>query len=124
MSNTANHFLEASDSACLQRIGKQILSLRKERNWTQQELAEATHKNISPAMISRYENGQADMQLSTCLAITQALGVTPNDVTAWMPDNAESVDEPTDYILLSGENRKIVEKIIHALVVEQKTLKK
>ncbi|MGF7144583.1 transcriptional regulator with XRE-family HTH domain [Anaerotaenia torta] len=37
------------------RIGKQIMTLRKERGYTQENLAEFL--NISPQAVSKWENG-------------------------------------------------------------------
>ncbi len=59
-------------------IGQNIKNLRKEKDWTQQELAEAT--GIKVAHISKLESDEGDPKLSTLLKLTKALECSPNDL--------------------------------------------
>lgn len=69
-------------------IGKRIAELRKERKWTQQELAEKLF--VTDKAVSKWEQGLGCPELSTIVELSKAFGVS------------------TDY-LLTGENHTYVE---------------
>ncbi|MDX2306534.1 MAG: XRE family transcriptional regulator [Microscillaceae bacterium] len=54
-------------------IGGQIKEIRKQKNWTIHDLAEAT--GLSKGMLSKIENGRTIPSITTLSAITQALQV-------------------------------------------------
>jgi transcriptional regulator with XRE-family HTH domain len=68
-------------------IGKRILALRKERKWTQQELAEKLF--VTDKAVSKWEQGLGCPELSTIVEISKIFGVS------------------TDY-LLTGENFRFI----------------
>lgn len=58
------------------KIGLNILYYRKERHWTQQQLAdECGEEGISRAFIQRIETGVSSCSLDTLMDIAQALNV-------------------------------------------------
>jgi len=60
------------------KIGEKIKQLRTERGITQETLA--THLNISPQAISKWENGTALPDIALVPAIVKFFGITPNDI--------------------------------------------
>ncbi len=59
-------------------IGTRIRRLRKERNLTQQALAELSHQE--PSNISHIERGATKLSLPTIVNIANALGVTVDTI--------------------------------------------
>lgn len=115
---------DMDDAALLKLVGCRIRAIRKDRDWTQQKLSDEVNANLSPAMVSRYEKGQKDMLLTTYIDLARALGVTPNDLVGLDTGTQQSFKGPCGYDLLSNENQKIVEKIIHAFLLDQETKRK
>lgn len=68
------------ESTVLKNFGKRVRSLRRERGWTQEQLAEAAglHENY----VSRLETGNQEPGLFVILRLAQALGVAPGDLLA------------------------------------------
>lgn len=64
---------------------KDIRELRKEKNMTQQHLAEKS--NISLRQLVRIEKGQCFPNLETRILIYKALGVSQNDIIEFIIDN-------------------------------------
>ena len=56
------------------RIGQLIADLRKERGWTQEELAERC--SLGRSHIVRIEQGRYNIQLDTLAIIAEAFGMT------------------------------------------------
>ena len=56
------------------RIGLRIAELRKERDWTQEELAKRC--NLGRSHIARIERGMYNIQLDTLSIIAGAFGMT------------------------------------------------
>lgn len=56
------------------RLALQVIQLRKERNWTQQQLAKAS--GVQQSEISRIERGQANPTFRTLQQIAQAVKKT------------------------------------------------
>lgn len=59
-------------------IGDNIRRIRKEKGWTQAELAKVL--NVSQQMIGQFENNKNPPKLETVEKIASALGVTPFDL--------------------------------------------
>lgn len=70
------------------KIGQRIRKYRKSHGMTQDELAGMA--GISTAHLSHIENGSTRISLATLMSITDALGITPNDVLFDRPDPAKS----------------------------------
>lgn len=64
-----------------QRIAKEIRDARRERGWTQPELAEAA--GVSLRMIQDAEGGHRRPQAAKLDAIRRALGLDANPVDTW-----------------------------------------
>ena len=61
-----------------EKIGKFISKLRKEKNLTQEELAEKL--SVSSKSISRWENGKCMPDLSLLIPISKEFGITVNEL--------------------------------------------
>lgn len=55
--------------------GAEIIRLRRERQWTQSDLSNAS--GVSLRQICRIENGQGDTTTGVLIALARALGVRP-----------------------------------------------
>lgn len=60
-------------------FANRLISLRGEKNLTQQQLADAV--GITPSQISRYESGQAKPRRTVLFKLAKALGVTVSDLS-------------------------------------------
>lgn len=99
------------DASELRRIGKRVAQARKERGFTQEQLAETV--GIEPVSLSRLETGDRAMSLSTLTKIAQAIGVKPSDLVgdALMPvprRNAEDAVLVRVFAGLSPRQRKML----------------
>ena len=61
-----------------QKIGNFISSLRKERNWTQRELA--LRLGVTDRAVSKWENGRGLPDLSLLVPLCDALGISVNEL--------------------------------------------
>ena len=62
--------------------GARVSELRKERGWTQDQLAHAS--GVTQKTISRIENGHNQPRPETIAALARALDVEPGEI-AWLP---------------------------------------
>lgn len=62
----------------LQRFGENIRKARKQRGWTQEDLADAA--DLAPVQVSRIERGVREIRLTTLVRLTEALKVTADDL--------------------------------------------
>ena len=58
------------------KIGKRIRKYRKEKGWTQEQLAEAIEKTAKH--VGNLENAKTQMSLECCIDIAAALQISPN----------------------------------------------
>ena len=93
-----------------EKIGKFILELRKEKNMTQQELAEKI--GVTDRAVSKWENGRGMPDLSLMKSLCNELGITVNDLIS-----GERIDKK-DYPKKSDEN------IINTIDYKEKEIKK
>lgn len=119
VSNIVISAIGKNDAAVLNLVGQRMRAIRKRLNWTQMDLALSMQPILSSAVISRYERGKADMQLTTYLSLVKTLGVTPNDLAGWTDSGSVPSNELSEYNLLSESNRKMIDRLIHALLLEQ-----
>ena len=106
-----------------QELGRKITSARKLRRLTQRGLAEKL--NVHPSMVTRWERGQIHPRDNTLETISQALGLTVDELLASKAYQASrGNDGPPDpelhrYVELLGrmteEDRKVVKHLIQAL---------
>ncbi|WP_258257214.1 helix-turn-helix domain-containing protein [Pseudomonas chlororaphis] len=99
-------------------FASKLISLRSEKDLTQQQLADAI--GITPSQISRYESGQAKPRKTVLIKLAKALGVEPEAL------NDDS--EPDDVELMFNVNLRDFGKLRcslhftkaqHAKMIEQ-----
>ncbi len=78
-------------------FANRLISLRGEKNLTQQQLADAV--GITPSQISRYESGQAKPRRTVLFKLAMALGVTvaelnPDQILQVVVGERETSDPP------------------------------
>ncbi len=91
-----------------EKIGKFIASLRKEKNLTQQELAEIL--GVSDKSVSRWENGKTMPDLSLMQPLCQELGITINELLSGEKLKKEEYQEKSEENILNTidySNKKI-----------------
>lgn len=81
------------------KIGQRIRKYRKSQGMTQDDLAERS--GLSAAHLSHIENGSTRISLAALMNITEALGITPDDVLIDDVDPAES--------RMAGEIQQIIQ---------------
>ena len=59
-------------------LGKNLLALRKEKGWTQDEVAEKL--GISAQAVSKWENGTSEPTTTNLIALAKLFGVAPEDL--------------------------------------------
>jgi transcriptional regulator with XRE-family HTH domain len=76
------------DQELLRLVGQRVALIRKDRGWTQEQLAEAIE--IEPVSLSRLETGHRALSLTTLHTIAKALGTGLGDLL----DTERDVPEP------------------------------
>lgn len=74
------------------RLAENIARYRKERGYTQGELAEMVGYG-SRSSINKIESGQVDLSLLMIEDIAEALGVSPERLTGWVDEKGNSAYE-------------------------------
>lgn len=92
-----------------EKIGKFILELRKEKNMTQQELADKI--GVTDRAISKWENGRGMPDLSLMKPLCEVLGISINDLIS-----GEKIDKK-EY------QNKFEENVINTINYSQKQIK-
>jgi len=83
-------------------LGGRIKELRKDRGWSQRELA--ARSNVSQTRLSKYENGTHQVPLGALIRIAHTLALP---VDALLPDTGDMPRNPEDVQLLT-RLRKLV----------------
>ena len=85
-------------------FGKNLMRLRKLKDWTQRELAELV--SIDHSMVARWENGKVLPRSATIQRLAEALEVPVDDLLTAFSDNtaryANGIDDPQLAELLSN----------------------
>lgn len=98
-------------------IGQNIRKYRKLKGWTQEKLFDAT--GIERADISKYENGTKGMPTIPVLKIfSTALEVSIGELTDGVGTKKQK--GPANYNQLSPENKAMVDRMINALLLQQR----
>ena len=98
------------------KIGKFIYELRKEKNMTQEQLAEKL--GVTDRSISRWENGKTMPDLSLFKPLCEVLDITINELLAGCKISRE------DYNKIADENLvKIIEKQNSNIIKFEKRMK-
>ena len=93
-----------------EKIGKFILKLRKEKNMTQQELADKI--GVTDRAISKWENGRGMPDFSLIKPLCKELGITVNDLIS-----GEKIEE-------ENYQEKLEENILNTIDYTNKKIKK
>ena len=72
-----------------QTLGKRIAALRREKEWTQDALAEVL--GVSPQAVSKWENDQTCPDISLLPKLAQELGVTVDELLSGKQETAPLV---------------------------------
>ena len=94
-------------------IGSQIRKLRRERDWTQAELAERI--GIDKRNISRYESGHADPRRKTLLKLAEVFNVDVQELLGVSASTGEEVCDDPELQSLVYEISKLPERDKEAL---------
>ena len=86
------------DDKLLREVGKRVAHVRKDRGWTQEQLAEAI--GIEAVSLSRLETGDRALSLSTLARISDALNVELGDLLDVQRDIPASDHAPDEAELL------------------------
>jgi ribosome-binding protein aMBF1 (putative translation factor) len=62
----------------VERFGANVREARRERGWTQEDLAHRT--GLATVQVSRIERGRREVRLTTLLRLLNALEMTPNEL--------------------------------------------
>ncbi len=121
-SQSLSHFF--ADKIPMMRVGQKIKALRKDRGWSQGELAEKV--GIKAQNISRYEKGHVSPREATLAIFADAFGVPLSEFTESLtPPEIPNLDpEIAEYIraipTLSQKDQDAVKAILRALVTAKK----
>jgi transcriptional regulator with XRE-family HTH domain len=105
-----------SQTAAPETMGQRLARLRKERGWTQVELAERT--NIVQTVLSDYERGKLRLNADMIVRFAQALDVTTDDLLQPKSASAPIRHKPSLRVL------RRLEKIERLPLHQQNTLLK
>jgi transcriptional regulator with XRE-family HTH domain len=97
----------------MNEIYKNIKQLRKERGWSQEELAKKVGY-AGKSMISRVESGQMNLQQSQIIAFAKALNVEPGDLfgSEGVYSNSEERDLIDKYRSADETTREMVRRLL------------
>lgn len=99
------------------KIGQQIAKIRKERNLTQAQLAEAI--DVAPETISRLERGVSVPSLNTIEEISKSLNVSLKDIFdfEYAPKKVSPSEREIARVVALLKNRKSQEiKLAHTIL--------
>lgn len=99
------------------KIGEFILSLRKEKGYTQQELAEIL--NVSNKSISRWENGKTMPDLSLIPELCKVLGISINELFCGERLNSDEYQKKLEENIIINMDllKKKIKKISKILIL-------
>ncbi len=93
-------------------VGKRICELRKEKGWTQAQLAERLF--VTDKAVSKWEQGRGDPELSSIVKLAEIFGITTDCLlieSAWQSRNVKNTKSFVDKIIRIG---KTIEAATHA----------
>jgi transcriptional regulator with XRE-family HTH domain len=88
----------------LKLVGERVRTLRKEKGYTQDQLAEIAQ--IHNRYISDIERGERNITLETLEKVITALNVLPNEIFKF--ENIESIEDRTDKKILMNALNSLV----------------
>lgn len=102
-------------------VGNRIKSIRKEKGWSQEELA--FRAGIHPAYLGTVERGEKSVTLDSLEKIINALGVTFEDFFRYTSFKGEYVTTPEMYSIINRLNKRSAEDQKAILVLIDDLLK-
>lgn len=93
-----------------QTLGKRIAALRREKEWTQDALAEVL--GVSPQAVSKWENDQTCPDISLLPKLAQELGVTVDELLTGKQETAPLVQ------VLPEQQRRDISAMMLRIVVD------
>ncbi|OQP55870.1 hypothetical protein A4H97_19955 [Niastella yeongjuensis] len=70
--------MKEKDKIRLQKIGANLLRIRTDKGYTQEELS--YNSDVDRSKISKIESGQANLVVTTLLDLAEGLGVDPTEL--------------------------------------------
>jgi transcriptional regulator with XRE-family HTH domain len=70
--------MKEKDKIRLQKIGANLLRIRTDKGYTQEELS--YNSDVDRSKISKIESGQANLVVTTLLDLAEGLGVDPSEL--------------------------------------------
>ena len=106
-----------------EKIGKFILELRREKNMTQQELADKI--GVTDRAISKWENGRGLPDLSLMIPLCKELGITINELISgeqiekkdYQSKLEENIFKTIDYTNRKFANKNKILKIVVGTII-------
>lgn len=106
-----------------EKIGKFILELRREKNMTQQELADKI--GVTDRAISKWENGRGLPDLSLMIPLCKELGITINELISgeqiekedYQSKLEENIFKTIDYTNKKSANKNKIFKIVVGTII-------
>ena len=89
-------------------LGKHVAALRREKGWTQEQLAE--RMEVSPQAVSKWENDQSCPDIALLPKLAETLGVTV--------DNLLSPEKEPPVRLLPEKERKDIQDMLLRILVD------
>jgi transcriptional regulator with XRE-family HTH domain len=97
-------------------IGKNLLTLRKEKNWTQDEVAEKL--GVSAQAVSKWETGASCPDISLLPVISDLYGVLVDDLLRDEEERRKRKESVMTYV--PEEKRKKPEELLFRVLVDSK----
>ncbi len=84
-------------------VGNKIAAIRKEKGWTQKEIAEKLH--VSPAAVSKWERGLNYPDLSLMEPLAEVLGISVAELLGVVNESEDSIIKNISEISLEEKER-------------------
>lgn len=100
-------------------FSERVVQLRKNADWTQQELAERV--GVKVLQIRRYENGSSQPTLVVIKKLAIALGVTSDDLIFDAEERGPSEDLKLQFEALSqfdDDEREVAKAVLESLILK------
>jgi len=105
-------------------VGKTITDLRKQKNWSQSDLANKT--DISQVMVGKYERGDALPSIETAKKIADAFGISLDYLTGEGVNasfDKKTVQRLQDIQSLDNDTQTMLFKLIDTVIRDTKAKK-
>ena len=100
-------------------VGSALREYRKRRCLTQAQMAEKMGEGYDAETVTQYEAGSVPMEIDTFLAMTKALGISPEAVRPELLWGQKVIR--VGYSKLTDKGREAVDQIISILLTEQQS---